>query len=161
MAAAGDRRRDQVTDWTTKMVEDRLLEAADVLNRLPNVGVGGFYAVWPTAMVEFADLVGQEPPKLRRPPPSPAAISRMEQTMTWLTWLEQQDAKLVWARAERARWKLICWRFGISRATAHRRWEYALSLITWRLNGKPNLAKRSRRHLVERVRSVDASPAKM
>jgi hypothetical protein len=97
-----------VTDWTTKMVEDRLLEAADVLNRLPNVGVGGFYAVWPTAMVEFADLVGQEPPKLRRPPPSPAAISRMEQTMTWLTWLEQQDAKLVWARAERARWKLIC-----------------------------------------------------
>ena len=82
------------------MVEDQLLEAADVLTRLPDVRVHGYYGLWPKMILQFSDLVGQEPPKLRRPPPSPEAISRMEQTMPWLTWLEPRDAKLVWARAD-------------------------------------------------------------
>jgi hypothetical protein len=150
-----------VTDWTTSMVENRLFEAADVLMRLSDVRVHGSYTLWPKTITEFSDLVGQEPPKLCRPHPSPDAISRMEQTIAWLTWLDSEDAKLVWARTERAPWKLICWRFGISRATAHRRWEYALSLIAWRLNGQPVPSKRSRRYLVERVRSVAAVAAKM
>jgi hypothetical protein len=33
-------------------------------------------------------------------------------------------------------WKLICWLFGIARASAHRRWRYGLSLIAYRLNGR-------------------------
>ena len=52
---------------------------------------------------------------------------------------------LLWARAEGTRWKLICCRFGIARATAHRRWHYALSLIAYRLNGRRVPAKRSHR----------------
>ena len=118
MAAACKQGRAHVTEWTTNMVEDRLLEAADVLTRLPDVRVHGYYGLWPKMILQFSDLVGQEPPKLRRPPPSPETISRMEQTVPWLTWLEPRDAKLVWARAERSPWKVICWRFGISRATA-------------------------------------------
>jgi len=43
---------------------------------------------------------------------------------------------LVWARAEGAPWKAICWRFGVARATAHRRWQYGLSVIAWWLNGR-------------------------
>jgi Domain of unknown function (DUF6362) len=70
-----------VTEWTTNMVEDRLLEAADVLTRLPDVRVHGYYGLWPKMILQFSDLVGQEPPKLRRPPPSPDSITRMEQTM--------------------------------------------------------------------------------
>ena len=142
-----------MTDWTPDLVEERLVEAADVLKRLPEVRVQGYFSLWPTIVPEFSDLVGREPRQLRRPSPSPEAISRMEQTMPWLRWLEPEDAKLVWARAEGSRWKLICWRFGISRATAHRRWQYALSLITWRLNGRQVPSKRSRQHLVERVRA--------
>lgn len=150
-----------MTEWTPKLVEDRLFEAADVLKRLPDIRVRGYYTLWPKIVPEFSDLVGQQPTALRRPTLSPEAVSKMEQTMTWLTWLEPQDAKLVWARADGARWKLICWRFGISRATAHRRLEYALSLIAWRLNGRQVPSKRSRQHLVERVRSVAATAAKI
>jgi hypothetical protein len=143
-----------MTDWTPEVVEERLVEAADVLKRLPEVRVQGYFSVWPSIVPEFSDLIGREPPRLRRPPPSPDAISRMERTMPWLRWLEPDDAKLVWARAEGSRWKLICWRFGVSRATAHRRWQYALSLIAWRLNGRQAPCKRSRRYLVEQVRSA-------
>ena len=54
------------------MVEERLADAADVLRRLPETKVQGFYSVWPQYRYEFADLVGQEPPQLRLPPPRAA-----------------------------------------------------------------------------------------
>ena len=81
---------------------------------------------------------------MQLPPPSPATVPRMEEALGWLRWLEAEDAKLVWARADRKPWKAICWRFGIGRATAHRRWQYGLSVIAWRLNGRKVAAKRSR-----------------
>jgi hypothetical protein len=73
---------------------------------------------------------------MRRPPPPPAAVSRMEEALAWLRWLKAEHVKLVWARAEGMPWKLICWRFGIARATAHRCRQYGLSLIAYRLNGR-------------------------
>ena len=44
------------------------------------------------------------------------------EALAWLDWLDDEDAALVQARLEGARWKMICWRFGISRPTAYRRW---------------------------------------
>jgi hypothetical protein len=76
-----------------------------------------------------------------------------------LRWLEPDDAKLVWMRAEGARWKAVCVRFGISRATAHRRWDYALAVMAWRLNGRVVPRKRSRHFLLERVRSRSCQSA--
>jgi hypothetical protein len=114
--------------------------------------VQGYFNTWPRALVEFSDLVGQQPKPMRRPPPSPAAITRMEAAMEWLRCLEPDDAKLVWMRAEGARWKAVCVRFGISRATAHRRWEYAVAVIAWRLNGRVVPKTRSRQHLSRLVR---------
>jgi len=142
-----------MTDWTPAMVDERLVEAAAVLRRLPMPRARGYFNVWPRMVVEFSDLTGQTPEPMRLPPPSAAAISRMEAALPWLTWLEPDDARLVWLRAEGTPWKPICWRFGISRATACRRWEYGLSVITWKLNGQQVPAKRSRAFLVDRVRS--------
>lgn len=138
--------------WTPPMVEERLVEAADVMRRLPEVRAPGHFNTWPKILYEFADLVGQAPPRLKRPLPSSDAISRMEEALGWLRWLEGDDAKLVWARAEGAQWKAICWRFGIARATAHRRWEYGVSVIVWRLNGKRPSRRRSRRFVIERAK---------
>lgn len=121
-------------NWTVEMVEDRLAEAAAVIRRLPPVHVPGYFNTWPPVVVEFADRVGLDPEPMRPPPPSPAAISRMEEALCWLRWLKPEHAKLVWARAEGTPWKQICWRFGISRATAHRHWRYALTLIAYRLD---------------------------
>ena len=140
-----------MADWTPACVEARLHEAADVMARLPEVRVQGYFNLWPKVLHEFSDLVGQEPVRLKRPPPLPDAISRMEETLGWLRWLEADDTKLAWARAERTPWKMICWRFGISRATAHRRWQYVLSLIAWRLNGRKLPTKRSRKYVTAMV----------
>jgi hypothetical protein len=73
---------------------------------------------------------------MRRPRPSPRQITEAEEAMLWLRWLEKDDARLVWLRANRTPWKKICWELGISRATANRRWQYGIAVIVWRLNGK-------------------------
>jgi hypothetical protein len=81
----------------------------------------------------------------------------MEEALLWLRWLEVHDAKLVWARADRAPWKAICWQFGISRATANRRWQYGLSVIAWRLNGRKLPARRSKKYVTAVVGSAPMS----
>lgn len=139
--------------WTPLMVEERLAEAADVLKRLPPVKVQGYYSLWPRYIYEFADLVGQEPPQLRLPPPSAASITRMDEAMEWLTWLEPDDARIVWLRASGRRWKAICCIVGLCRAAAHEHWLYAIYVIAWRLNGGRSLRSDSKRLLIRRIKS--------
>lgn len=142
------------TQWTPSLIEERFIEAADVMRRLPNVRVPGHFNTWPKMLCEFADLVGQEPTRLRRPPPAPAAISRMEEALGWLRWLEPADAKIVWLRATGERWKTICWKVGLARTAANQRWLYALCVIAWKLNGREPSRRRSRRHVIEIARAA-------
>ena len=142
-----------MNDWTPEMVEQRLIEAASVLRRLPAERGQGYFSTWPRMAVEFSDLVGQTPEPMRLPPPSAAAISRMEQTLGWAAWLEPIDAKIAWLRASGTRWKEICWEVGLARAAAHEHWLYALCVIAWRLNGRGGLGRMGRRAAIARVRS--------
>ena len=66
----------------------------------------------------------------------------------WLTWLDPIDLEIVRARTAGCPWKLICWRFSISRVTAYRHWRHALGLIAWRLNGNALPARCSRRRFI-------------
>ena len=138
-------------EWTRDMVEKRVLEAAEVLRRMPTPRVRGYFNTWPELVRTFGDLVGQEPVQ-RRPLPSPSAISRMEETITWNRFLERDDANFMWLRAEGTPWKEICHRCGISRATAHRRWDYALSVIAWRLSGRQVHHRRGRTFVIRQAR---------
>lgn len=141
-------------EWTPKLVEERLEEAALVMKRLPPVRVPGYFNTWPKMVVEFADLVGQEPGRIRLPPPAPDAISRMDEALLWLRWLEPVDAKIVWLRSNREPWKTVCWTVGLARAAANERRLYALCLIAWRLNGWHRPSIRSRRYLIDRTREA-------
>ena len=143
-----------MTEWTPSLVEERLSEAAFVLKRLPAERRRGYFNVWPQIVHEFADKVGQEPRPMRVLP-SPAAISRMEETLSWTVGLDPIDGKIVWMRAHGERWKAICWSVGMQRSAAHEHWLYALCVIAWRLNGRRVPGKRSRRYIIELVRDAD------
>ena len=137
---------------TPSEIEARFVEAGDVMKRLPGVRVPGYFNTWPTMMREFSDLVGQEPVRMRRPPPPPDAISRMEEALDWLRWLEPEDARIVWMRASGDRWKTICWKVGLQRSAANERWLYALCVIAWRLSNGTERPVISKRRLIDRVR---------
>jgi hypothetical protein len=141
-------------NWTPSLIEERFIEAADVMKRLPEVRAQSYYSLWPRVFHEFADLIEQEPPRLRRPPPAPDAISRMEETLSWLVWLEPMDRKIVWRRANGERWKAVCGLVGLTRSAAHQHWMFALCVIALRLNGRRVPSKRSRQFVIERARAA-------
>lgn len=88
---------------------------------------------------------------MRRPWPTPRQISEADEAMLWLQWLEKDDAQLLWLRANRTPWKAICWKLGVSRATANRRWQYGIAVILWRLNRKQVPRNRSMSYIVQAI----------
>ena len=140
-------------EWTTAQVQDRLELAAGVMRQMPGVMPQGFFNAWPEYFHSFADKVGQEP-QMRRPRPSPRQITQAEEALLWLRWLEKDEARLVWLRANRTPWKPICWEMGISRATANRRWQYGIAVIVWKLNGTRVPKRRSMRFVVCKAREA-------
>ena len=75
----------------------------------------------------------------------------MEEHADTIAEAEPADARLLWLRANRTKWKPICWELGLSRATANRRWQYGIAVIVWRLNGRPAPRKRSMEFVVAKA----------
>ena len=124
-------------NWTPRRVAVRFEEAADVMARLPNERVPGLYGLWPR--IVSATMTSGGPAA-----PSPEAIDRMDEVLGWLCWLEPEERRLVWLRAEGLPWKRITHRLGIGRTTAWQRWTMALLKIASRLNAtaeqkRPNI----------------------
>ena len=121
--------------WTKETVAHRLEEAASTLRRLPVIGLKPkeYGSAWPVVIHDVMEAYGDEP-IIRLGPPPADAISRMDEVMEWLLWLEPEQVRLVWLRASRTPWKMIMRCFGIARSTASTRWETAIMQIAAILN---------------------------
>jgi Domain of unknown function (DUF6362) len=128
--------------WDKEAVALRLEEAADVLARLPEQRVPGFYDLWPK-------LVGEPCQHGRPAAAAPETIDRADEALGWLMWLEPEERRLVWLRAEGVPWKRIAHWLGIGRTTAWQRWSTALLKVVVRLNAtaeqnRPNIKRVNR-----------------
>jgi hypothetical protein len=119
--------------WDCKMVEARLEEAAGILQRLPEEKLRGMKSNWPETLPSREDY-DLATAKQRLGPPSPEAIDQMDEAMEWLRWLEPEDIRLLWFRAEKIPWKIIMRQFGLARSTITARWKSAVSQIVTILN---------------------------
>jgi len=133
--------------WDNKAVASRLAEAADVLARLPDERVRGLYDLWPK-------LVGEPCRHARPAAAAPEAIDRMDEALGWLIWLEPEERRLVWLRAEGLPWKRITHRLGIGRTSAWQRWTTALLKISVRLNAADEQRRPNNKMLNKRAGSV-------
>ncbi len=138
--------------WTVKMVADRLEEAANTLRRLPVTGLKpkGYGRSWPDVISDAVGACDCDGPVIRFGPPPADAITRMDQAMEWLRWLEPDQVRLVWLRASRTPWKMIMRGFGISRSTASTRWNAAILQIVAILN-LPNRIPAQNAGMVEKM----------
>lgn len=141
--------------WTASLVEERMVEAADTLKRLPEERVQGYFSTWPPVIRDYWEAFGREDVRLRRGPPSAAAIDRMDEALAWLAWLDPAEARIVWLRASGERWKTVCWKVGLARTAAHQHWMYALCVISWRLNGRLLPHNVSRRRVIEETQAAN------
>jgi hypothetical protein len=138
MALAGHR-------WNNEAVAARLEEAVDVLARLPDERIHGVYDLWPKLVVEPCRHA-------RSAAAAPEAIDRMDEALGWLMWLEPEERRLLWLRAEGVPWKRITHWLGIGRTTAWQRWTTALLKIAVRLNAA---AEQNRPNIKPLNRSAD------
>ena len=97
----------QDTQWTATDVANQFEEAIYTLKKLPPVRVQGYFKVWPDIVHSPQELSMQEAQPLRLLA-SPDAITRLEQTFEWMSWIEAEERKLVWWRAARVKWRIIC-----------------------------------------------------
>ena len=67
---------------------------------------------WPPIVQEAKHAYGYTPEAPMRVIPSAAAITRMEECLDWLLLIDPEDARIVWLRAEGARWRQVCIRAG-------------------------------------------------
>jgi len=130
----------------TTDIEARLEEAAVTLRKLPGIRMGGFFTTWPAIVRTAAETYAQDRTFKVRVPPTAQAISRMEEAIEWLAWLDAEDTRLVWLRAENVRWKPICFQLGVSRATAWRRWAAAMIEISQKLKRRTHGPQASADH---------------
>jgi hypothetical protein len=134
--------------WTPALVAGRLAEAADVLDRLPAARAPGLYSLWPTVPNE--DTGGA---RGRTASPPPEAIDRMDEALRWPCWLEPEERRIVWLRAQGLPWKRITYRLGLGRTSAWQRWTVALLKIATRLNAaaeqeRPNIKPLNKPRLI-------------
>lgn len=119
--------------WTADDVADHFEEAFRTLRRLPPVKACGYFSAWPAIQRTGREIAAMEAEPMRVWP-SASAITRLEQTFDWVLWIEEDERKLVWARAARVPWKQISAEHACNRSTAWRRWQIALTKIAARLN---------------------------
>lgn len=121
--------------WTAKAVEDHFRDAILTLKKLPPAKLQGYFSIWPDIVYTPNEKIFQEKKQIRVLA-TPEAISRLDKTFEWMSWVSVDERKLIWKRAARVRWKTICWDLGYSRATVWKRWQMACTKIATILNAK-------------------------
>lgn len=147
---------------TPREIEDRLEEAALTLKRLPHppgTGPKGFGSSWPEYVRDARHAYGYHEARMRVVP-NASEIARMEEAIDWLRLIaDPVDRRIVWMRAEGQRWRPVCHRAGVARATAWRRWTASLLTIAKHLNRRDKLpsAKPAQKGPASKVASKQTS----
>ena len=122
--------------WTEKMVRARVEEAVQTLRTLHVTGLKpkGYSSSWPDVMHDPNEAYGWDGTKVRPGPPQPDAITRMDEVLEWLLWLDKDQSRLVWLHASGMARKKICTVFGMSPGKVWRMWAAALMTIASTIN---------------------------
>ena len=132
-------------EFTPRIIEDLMEDAAYTLRRLPNPpgsGPKGFGHSWPEYVHDANQAYGYGETQMRIIP-SAADIQKMDECIEWLRFIRPEDARIVWMRGENRRWRYICIQAGCVRQTAWRRWVAALQTIANNLNKREKSARRA------------------
>lgn len=123
--------------WGAGEVKARLRESAEVLKCM-RLGCRDIpvrvSSAWPDVVRQGLDACMPSAPARRPPPPSAAAISRADEAVLWLLWLDESPRRIVWARAGNIPWRRLEDMDGRSHTTLRRIETAALETICRRLN---------------------------
>jgi hypothetical protein len=128
--------------WTAGDVEKHFRDAILTLKKLPHVQQRSYFNSWPDIVYTPNEKIFQEKKQMRILA-TPEAVSRLDKSFEWMSWITIDERKLIWKRAARVRWKVICRELGYERSTAWRKWHIACSKIAACLNAREILKSRN------------------
>ena len=108
-----------MSEWTANDIAERFEQALRTLRRLrvSHMKPMQYFDTWPEIIYTTWELMQQEKVQLRLGPPTARAIQEMEDTFDWIFWVtSEMERELIWMRAKRIDWKIICRHFGRSRS---------------------------------------------
>lgn len=123
--------------YDAELVRARLEEAADTMRRLKVSWTRPpkLRAVWPDVVHEYWEAFGVGEPDVKISPPSPKAISRLDETLNWILLIDDPRLRrVVWAKAHKIGMKRIGQKFGVSRESVRRWYNQAIDEIVVALN---------------------------
>ena len=133
--------------WTKRTVASRLEEAASTLRnlRVPGMRPLEYGNNWPDIIHDMMDAYGWHEAEFKPPTPTAESITRMDEALGWLRWLEPVQVRLVWLYAERVPRKMIMAKMGMGRTKVWGMWDAAILAITTMLNSGGTSQNASRR----------------
>lgn len=121
-----------MSQWHTKQVAQRFEECITILRGLPGRHKLGYASYWPKIIFSTRELSQQEPSPIRLSA-TPDQITRMDETLSWLGWINQAERRLIWLRADRIPWRVVSLETGFPRSSAQRYYVEALIKVAKRL----------------------------
>lgn len=120
------------------MVKDWFSSALYTAKKLPREKVQGYKTYWPGIRYTEMELLqmDKKPIKLVA---SSFDIARLDAVLAWIYWIKDLEVrKLLWLRAKRYPWKIICKKYGLSRQCLTDRYNQGLDIIVKNLNNPNN-----------------------
>ena len=125
-----------MAEITIEQIKQDLETAAYVDRLLPPVKAPKYRCFMPEIIYTPQELMFMDR-RLLKVKPTQEQISLWERVvLEWLPILSINDRSLVWKRANRIPWKLLCREFGLERTEMWRRYHGVLIKISFYINGK-------------------------
>ena len=125
-----------MAEITIEQIKQDLETAAYVDRLLPPVKAPKYRCFMPEIIYTPQELMFMDR-RLLKVKPTQEQISLWERVvLEWLPILSINDRRLVWKRANRIPWKLLCREFGLERTEMWRRYHGMLIKISFYINGK-------------------------
>lgn len=123
--------------WTSDDVKARLKEAVRTMRSLRVEGLkpAGYRGWWPDIVHDEHEAYGWEPAAYKPDPPTPNEITKMDETLGWLRWLDKDHVTVLWMHAEGADRTDIQINVGVTRTKLWQMWKSGLEAIVYKLNG--------------------------
>lgn len=123
----------QPSNISAETIGFRFEECVNVMQKLPGAASLGTKTFWPDINYTDEEISKQEKRKVTPMRPLPESIDRAEECLTWITWLNEGERKLIWLRAHGESWRSISRETGFPKSSAQRYWFMALAKIAEKL----------------------------
>ncbi len=88
------------TRYVAALVFERLVDAADTLERIRLPDIQRNVTRWPDVVQAAVEVTELNRGRRVKGPASSEAITRMDEALVWLLWLEKDEQRIVWCRLE-------------------------------------------------------------